>query len=125
MQSEIHANIDDIPYVESGRVELKLPYLAQSGNGVWYRCSIVKFVNEEEVCVIFWDYGDTQRVQVNDLRELPIQFMLCEKQALHAQIAHDIDSLFLEKANLAVLKSNDGQLNLYFWDDQDKEWKKL
>ena len=128
MQSEIHANIDDIPYVASGRVELKLPYLAMSTeNGTWYRCSILKFITEEEVSVIFWDYGDTQRVHVHDLKELPIQYMACEKQALHVQIAEDIDSLFLEKAELAVLQSEDSQLSLYFWNEKDDcpEWEKI
>ena len=129
MQVEMDKEVSEIPYVQPGRVELKLPYLAKfQENGMWYRCSILRFITDEEVRVIFWDYGDMQDMNISDLKELPMQYMTVPKQALHVQISNDITADTLEdlKNCLGVKQIDDkGSLVLFYFERNSKEWKKF
>uniref|UniRef100_A0A3Q3WR78 Tudor domain-containing protein n=1 Tax=Mola mola TaxID=94237 RepID=A0A3Q3WR78_MOLML len=61
-----------------------------SGDGLWYRAEIIED-NGEELFVLFVDYGNTSKVSVTDVREMPtdlmdrpIQAFLCELEGFDA-----------------------------------------
>ena len=89
---------------------------------------LLRFITDDEVRVIFWDYGDMQDMNISDLKELPMQYMTVPKQALHVQISNDVTADTLEdlKNCLGVKQIDDkGSLILFYFERNSKTWKKF
>jgi len=48
----------------------------------WYRAEIFELVDQDQVNVIFVDYGNKEKINVNDLKQLLVDFMKYEIQVI-------------------------------------------
>jgi hypothetical protein len=48
----------------------------------WYRAEIFELVDQDQVNVIFVDYGNKEKINVNDLKLLLVDFMKYEIQVI-------------------------------------------
>ena len=87
-------------------------------DGGWYRALVKKYLSDTEVEVEFVDYGNSDTVQVKDVKPLKTEFADFPKQAIHCKLdtgkktlSTDADELFKnsveEKAFTVVFTSRD------------------
>ncbi|ERE92205.1 RING finger protein 17 isoform 2 [Cricetulus griseus] len=67
----------------------EMPCLAEYADGLWYRAKIVsiKEFNPLSVLVLFVDYGSTEKLTINRLRQIPVQLMQYPAQAIKVLLA--------------------------------------
>ncbi|XP_055473872.1 RING finger protein 17 isoform X1 [Psammomys obesus] len=67
----------------------EMPCLAEYADGLWYRAKIVsiKEFNPLSVLVLFVDYGSTEKLSINRLRQIPVQLMQYPAQAIKVLLA--------------------------------------
>ncbi|XP_021037842.1 RING finger protein 17 [Mus caroli] len=67
----------------------EMPCLAEYADGLWYRAKIVsiKEFNPLSVLVLFVDYGCTEKLTINRLRQIPVQLMQYPAQAIKVLLA--------------------------------------
>ncbi|XP_006519175.1 RING finger protein 17 isoform X5 [Mus musculus] len=67
----------------------EMPCLAEYADGLWYRAKIIsiKEFNPLSVLVLFVDYGCTEKLTINRLRQIPVQLMQYPAQAIKVLLA--------------------------------------
>uniref|UniRef100_A0A8C6HDW9 RING finger protein 17 n=1 Tax=Mus spicilegus TaxID=10103 RepID=A0A8C6HDW9_MUSSI len=67
----------------------EMPCLAEYADGLWYRAKIIsiKEFNPLSVLVLFVDYGCTEKLTINRLRQIPAQLMQYPAQAIKVLLA--------------------------------------
>ncbi|XP_038166405.1 RING finger protein 17 isoform X1 [Arvicola amphibius] len=80
-------NVESFPPLTDFSSEM--PCLAEYADGLWYRAKIVsiKEFNPLSVLVLFVDYGSTEKLTVNRLRQIPVQLMQYPAQAIKVLLA--------------------------------------
>ncbi|XP_008822578.1 RING finger protein 17 [Nannospalax galili] len=79
--------VETFPPLTDFRAEM--PCLAEYVDGLWYRAKIVsiKEFNPLSVLVLFVDYGSTEKLTINRLRQIPVQLMQYPAQAIKVLLA--------------------------------------
>ncbi|XP_046302897.1 RING finger protein 17 isoform X1 [Marmota monax] len=80
-------NVETFPPLTDFRTEM--PCLAEYADGLWYRAKIVsiKEFNPLSVLVQFVDYGSTEKLTVNRLRQIPLHLMQYPARAIKVLLA--------------------------------------
>ncbi|XP_020770802.2 RING finger protein 17 isoform X2 [Odocoileus virginianus] len=80
-------NVETFPPLTDFRTEM--PCLAEYDDGLWYRAKIVsiKEFNPLAVLVQFVDYGSTEKLTVNRLRQIPLHLMQYPARAIKVLLA--------------------------------------
>ncbi|CAO2591083.1 RING finger protein 17 [Lemmus lemmus] len=80
-------NVENFPPLTDFSSEM--PCLAEYADGLWYRAKIVsiKEFNPLSVLVLFVDYGSTEKLTINRLRQIPVQLMQYPAQAIKVLLA--------------------------------------
>ncbi|XP_055398597.1 RING finger protein 17 isoform X11 [Bubalus kerabau] len=80
-------NMETFPPLTDFRTEM--PCLAEYDDGLWYRAKIVsiKEFNPLAVLVQFVDYGSTEKLTVNRLRQIPLHLMQYPARAIKVLLA--------------------------------------
>ncbi|XP_031218419.1 RING finger protein 17 isoform X3 [Mastomys coucha] len=80
-------NVETFPPLTDFSAEM--PCLAEYADGLWYRAKIVsiKEFNPLSVLVLFVDYGSTEKLTINRLRQIPVQLMQYPAQAIKVFLA--------------------------------------
>ncbi|KAL1780761.1 RING finger protein 17 [Sigmodon hispidus] len=80
-------NVETFPLLTDFSSEM--PCLAEYADGLWYRAKIVsiKEFNPLSVLVLFVDYGSTEKLTINRLRQIPVQLMQYPAQAIKVLLA--------------------------------------
>uniref|UniRef100_A0A673T4X2 RING finger protein 17 n=1 Tax=Suricata suricatta TaxID=37032 RepID=A0A673T4X2_SURSU len=80
-------NVETFPPLTDFRTEM--PCLAEYDDGLWYRAKIVsvKDFNPLAVLVQFVDYGSTEKLTVNRLRQIPLHLMQYAARAIKVRLA--------------------------------------
>ncbi|XP_070433853.1 RING finger protein 17 isoform X2 [Equus przewalskii] len=80
-------NVETFPPLTDFRTEM--PCLAEYDDGLWYRAKIVsiKEFNPLAVLVQFVDYGSTEKLTINRLRQIPLHLMQYPARAIKVLLA--------------------------------------
>ncbi|XP_032694160.1 RING finger protein 17 [Lontra canadensis] len=80
-------NVETFPLLTDFRTEM--PCLAEYDDGLWYRAKIVsvKEFNPLAVLVQFVDYGSTEKLTINRLRQIPLHLMQYPARAIKVLLA--------------------------------------
>ncbi|XP_058546593.1 RING finger protein 17 isoform X1 [Neofelis nebulosa] len=80
-------NVETFPPLTDFRTEM--PCLAEYDDGLWYRAKIVsvKDFNPLAVLVQFVDYGSTEKLTINRLRQIPLHLMQYPARAIKVLLA--------------------------------------
>lgn len=80
-------NVETFPPLTDFRTEM--PCLAEYDDGLWYRAKIVsiKEFNPLTILVQFVDYGSTEKLTVNRLRQIPLHLMQYPARAIKVLLA--------------------------------------
>nr|XP_004665944.2 RING finger protein 17 isoform X1 [Jaculus jaculus] len=80
-------NVETFPPLTDFSTEM--PCLAEYADGLWYRAKIVsiKEFNPLSVLVLFVDYGSTEKLTINRLRQIPLQLMQYPARAIKVLLA--------------------------------------
>ncbi|XP_033265300.2 RING finger protein 17 isoform X5 [Orcinus orca] len=82
-----NVDVETFPPLTDFRTEM--PCLAEYDDGVWYRAKIVsiKEFNPLAVLVQFVDYGSTEKLTINRLRQIPLHLMQYPARAIKVLLA--------------------------------------
>ncbi|XP_073898932.1 RING finger protein 17 isoform X2 [Castor canadensis] len=80
-------NVELFPPLTDFRTEM--PCLAEYADGLWYRAKIVSIKEFNPLCVLvqFVDYGSTEKLAVNRLRQIPLHLMQYPARAIKVLLA--------------------------------------
>ncbi|XP_040853763.1 RING finger protein 17-like [Ochotona curzoniae] len=80
-------NVDTFPPLTDFRTEM--PCLAKYDDGLWYRAKIVSIKEFDPLTILvqFVDYGSTEKLTVNRLRQIPLHLMQYPARAIKVLLA--------------------------------------
>ncbi|XP_032352432.1 RING finger protein 17 isoform X2 [Camelus ferus] len=83
----VNKNVETFPPLTDFRTEM--PCLAEYDDGLWYRAKIVsiKEFNPLAVLVQFVDYGSTEKLTINRLRQIPLHLLQYPARAIKVLLA--------------------------------------
>ncbi|XP_053513892.1 RING finger protein 17 [Artibeus jamaicensis] len=83
----LNTNVETLLPLTDFRTEM--PCLAEYDDGLWYRAKIVsiKEFNPVAILVQFVDYGSTEKLTINRLRQIPLHLMQYPAQAIKVLLA--------------------------------------
>ncbi|XP_006146784.1 RING finger protein 17 isoform X2 [Tupaia chinensis] len=83
----LNTNVETFPPLTDFRTEM--PCLAEYDDGLWYRAKIVSVREFNPLCVLvqFVDYGSTEKLTINRLRQIPLHLMQYPARAIKVLLA--------------------------------------
>ncbi|XP_053689729.1 uncharacterized protein LOC128738536 [Sabethes cyaneus] len=90
--TQLQAQLNDPKLVRSYRPMDHKPYTREYVlalyQGSWYRAEVIEYYDDHQIDVFYVDYGNYERIEINDLRLWDDRFDYLPLQAIHCRLAN-------------------------------------